>query len=609
MIGIRQKLMLGFGGSLAILIAVGLVVMAQLYQLGGAIDVILRENYRSVLACQEMKETLERIDSGLLFTLSGAHAEGVRMIRENRPKFGAALDDELDNVTLPGEGERAGQIKTLFGRYSASLAGMQREDRALDERRLEYYSTLRTLFSQIEDAAQGILLLNQRNMYEANESARRLAAAARHRMLAAIACAAGLALLFSSLAHRWIIHPITRLTESAVEIQRGNLELVLKKGARDEIGRLSEAFNEMTAALRQARQADARTLQRTRRATEEVFAALPDMIAVINPDGRVEVATETASRLLGLRIGVVAGDLGFDWLSSLIHHVLSSGMPVSGGSFQRFVDNEERFFQPVAVPITGGRGNQEVTGLAVIVKDVTQLREQQELKRSVVSTVSHQLRSPLTSVRMAIHLLLEERVGALTGKQAELLVAAREDSERLANILADLLDLNRIESGRSPVSLEPAQPQAMVREAVESYHVEAKDRNIELSADVSDDLPEVGADRAKIGQVFANLLSNALRFTNAGGSITVRARPDKNGVMFSVTDTGTGIPDEFIARLFVPFSRAPGQDDRTGTGLGLAIVKEIVAAHGGEVGVESEIGRGSVFHFTLPVWTARDDKA
>ncbi|RPH53033.1 MAG: HAMP domain-containing protein [Desulfobacteraceae bacterium] len=605
MIGIRQKLMLAFGGLLAVVAAIGMLTMAQIDDLGQAIDVILKENYRSVVACQEMKESLERIDSGILFTLAGNGVEGNRLIEEYTSKFRAALDVGLGNITLPGERERAEQIRTLFDNYTKAMPFVTQITRSSEARQADYFSRLQPLFREIKDVAQKILLMNQANMNEANNAARRLADAAHRRVLMAIMVSAFLALLFSYLAHRWILHPINRLIESTNEIRRGNLDLVLKAGSRDEIGRLSESFNEMTASLRRFRKEDRINLMRTRRATEEVFKALPAAVAVLDLDGKVEVSTETADRHFGLKPGVLVGDLGHEWLPPLIRKALDEDRIIErdpkSGYVQQFVDNREYFFQAMVVPIPVGPERRDPTGVALILKDVTQVHEQQELKRGVVSTVSHQLKTPLTSLRMSIHLLLEERVGTLNEKQTELLVAARDDSERLVGILDDLLDLNRIESGKSHVSPEPVSPQALVRDAVEPFLVEARDKGVTMANAVPDDLPEVMADAEKIRQVFANLISNALRFTSPGGSVTVRAFVEANKLAFLVEDTGKGIPSESIDHIFEQFYRVPGQDEKSGVGLGLAIVKEIVSAHGGNVGVESEIGRGSIFHFTLPL--------
>ena len=221
------------------------------------------------------------------------------------------------------------------------------------------------------------------------------------------------------------------------------------------------------------------------------------------------------------------------------------------------------------------------------------------MKRGLVSTVSHQLKTPLTSIRMAVHLLLEENVGALTEKQAELLLAARDDSDRLNGILDNLLDISRMESGKVPMSFAPVAPQVIVAEAAEHFAAAYQDKGISLQTAVPGDLPEVMADAARIVHVFDNLLSNALKYTSAGGSVTMSARADEEKVIFSVSDTGTGIPREYLDTIFDQFFRVPDQQARAGAGLGLAIAREIVEAHGGSITVDSTEGHGSTFTVML----------
>jgi signal transduction histidine kinase len=605
MIGIRQKLMLGFGGLLGIVAVIGVMTMIQIGDLGQAIDVILKENYRSVVACQEMKESLERIDSGILFTIAGKEVEGNKLIAYYTSAFRSALNTELDNITISGEREMSQRIKTLFENYLKAIPLVTKAQSSLDDRQTTYFSLLQPLFTEIKNTAQTILTMNQKNMSEANNAARHKAKSAHQSMLIAIIVCAFLAVLFSYLANRWVLLPINKLIDSTNEIRAGNLDVVLQKASRDEIGKLSESFNEMAAALRKVRNTDRINLLRTQRAAEEVFKALPSAIAVLDPDGRVELSTESAIRHFGLRPGILTGDLGYEWLPSLIRKALDEDRTFESdpknGYIQQFINNREYFFQPMVVPIHVGPQGRESAGLALILKDMTQVHEQQELKRGVVSTVSHQLKTPLTSLRMSIYLLLEERVGSLNDKQIELLVAARDDSDKLAGILDDLLDLNRIESGRSNLSAEPVSPRTLVRDVIEPFLFEAKDKGVTLSNEVPEDLPEVMADQQKIRHVFMNLFSNALRFTGPGGLINVRAALEPKYVRFTVEDTGTGIAPEYLGHVFEQFYRVPGQDDKSGIGLGLAIVKEIIRAHGGDVGVESELGKGSTFYFTLPL--------
>ncbi len=369
---------------------------------------------------------------------------------------------------------------------------------------------------------------------------------------------------------------------------------------RDEIGHLSAAFNDMAASLREFRRTDQAKLLRIQRATQQAFDSLPDAIAVVDADGRVEVATESARTVFGLKPGVVIADLPFGWMAELAREARQAGRPASlegQRSIQQFVGGEERYYRPEAVPILDNE--RLATGVILVLKDVTQIRQQDEIKRGVVRTVSHQLNTPLTSVRMAIHLLLGEKVGALNEKQAELLMSAREDSDRLHEILDSLLDLSRFEAGKARMEFRSLSPRSIVRDAVDAVSRTAQDRGVTLLADVSDDLPDVWVDTTRIGHAFGNLLSNALKHTSAGGRVALTAEADDAWVRFHVSDTGEGIPEAFLTRVFEPFFRVPGRRNETGAGLGLAIVKEIVEAHGGTAGAESREKKGAHFWFTL----------
>jgi signal transduction histidine kinase len=242
-----------------------------------------------------------------------------------------------------------------------------------------------------------------------------------------------------------------------------------------------------------------------------------------------------------------------------------------------------------------------VTGVVLILSDVTRQREQDELKSSVISTVSHQLKTPLTSIRMALHLLLEEKIGSLTDKQLDVLIAAREDAEKLHNILEDLLDISRLESGKLLKECCPAvQSHMLVLDAVEPYRRAAQDKGIVLNVELADDLPNVRADQMEVNHVFANLLTNALAYTVPGGTIVVSAQAEERFVRFLVSDSGVGIPKEYREKVFDQFFRVPGQESRSGAGLGLSIARKIVEAHGGLIKADKREGGGSVFHFTLP---------
>ncbi len=601
MLSLRQKLALGFGGLLVIIAAIGIHNISRITALGQSIDVILRENYRSVVACQEMKEALERMDSGAVFVLLGAEQKGNDQIALSEARFEKALQVELGNITLPGEGEKAERLKQLFGQYRSAIKVMADPAFGREARRKAYFDDLLPLFQRVKDTADDILRMNQENMVAMDARARGQAQSVRGQMYLMLLAATVIAAGFLFLTGKWILRPLTRLTDSAKEIRKGNLDLVVPGGSGDEIGQLSEAFNEMTASLREFRRNGQARLLRIQRSTQQAFDSLPEAIAVLNPEGEVEVATVAARDVFGLKPKVRVPDLPYPWMADLFEEALRKGRTVelegTGAVVQQFVRNEERFYRPNAVPILDAGG--EPAGVVLILHDVTQQRQLDEKKSGAISAVSHQLKTPLTSIRMAIHLLLEEKVGGLSPKQADLLVAASEDADRLHTIIDELLDIGRIASGKARMDLRPVPPIDLVVREMEAYRPAARDGGVSLVVDLPATLPQVWVDPARIAHVFANLLSNALKYTPPGGKVTLSAKAEGEFVRFQVSDTGAGIPEKYHPRIFEQFFRVPDQGPGTGVGLGLAIVKDIVEAHGGAVGVESREGKGSTFHFTL----------
>ncbi len=600
MFGLRQKLSLGFIGLLIIMVVIGVESILKLTELGGSIDVILRENYRSVIACQQMKESLERMDSGVLFVLMGYEAEGAQQIDPSIVRFEKAMDAEGGNITLPEEGPVFSELQNAYADYRQVLEAVRASGSPLGERRALYFQRLLPLFQSIKASAHQILQMNQQNMVDANMAAREMAAQARQRMYLLLLAGSCVAVAFMVSVGRWILQPIMKLTSSAKEIGQGNLDLAIGSTSRDEIGQLGREFDSMAAALRRFRRSEQAKLVRLQQATEQALDSLPDAIAIVDIEGRVEAASQTATEDIRLPVGSLVRESPFPWLWDLCDEAIRTGHKIAGkGGFsliQVVKDGTERYFKASAVPILDELA--QPMGVTIVLDDVTLLRQQDELKRNLISTVSHQVKTPLTSIRMALYLLLDEKMGTLTPKQEELLLTAREDSDRLDAIVKDLLDISRIKSGRAQMECAPVSPHEMVASTVDEFRSAAQDLGVYLAVDTPMDLPDVWADITRISHVFANLLSNALKFTPAGGTVTVSSRADDDYVWFSVRDTGQGISSEHLPRVFEQFFRAPKQK-QTGAGLGLAIAKEIVEAHGGMIQAESEVGKGSTFTFNL----------
>lgn len=600
---IRQKFLTGFGILLTGIGIFGILLLRQVDELGRAVDVILRENYQSVIICQNVSEALERIDNGLRLSLSGHPAEP-DLFAAQIGKINREWQAELRNITLPTEGERAEKTAKLLAEYFALLPRINDSRTPPDEKTAAYREKVFPLFLELKTEIGGISALNQQNMIESKNMAAAEADRLHRQGIALLLGCALFVAVFSLLLTRWVQKPLQKLISMTNEIADGNLSLTLDSRSNDEIGQLSRSFNAMAIALRNAQSQLIGRLHRSERMNKDVFRELPTPIAVFDIDsGRIELATQSARQYFGLEEGRKLEDFSCEWLPGIFKRVRQNGaIGVSGrndGIIQQFIDGKEFFFQPTAVPLPAGVPPEQFTGVAVILKDVTMAHEQQELKRSVISTVSHQLKTPLTSLQMSIYLLLEERCGALTPEQLDLVMAMRDDSQRLTDIIGDLLDLDKAAKSGAPVT-EPHVPDELLSLAKDRFLAECQERSITLETECDPLAPAVPVALNRINYAFDNLIGNAIRFTKPGGRIRLTAKAVKNAVEFAVADTGCGMSREVLKHLFEPFYRGPGQDSASGVGLGLAIVKEIVTAHGGSIKVKSKEDSGTVFTFTLP---------
>jgi signal transduction histidine kinase len=550
------------------------------------------------------------MDSAAQFALSGQDERGRDQFRENEPRFRAQLEKERKNVTLPGEQELVDHLTACFDRYlEQSKAYYEIPAHRIGERSDHYYNRLYRTFLEIKNDADKVLEINQANMTAENDKARLEAARSSRVMILALLGAAAAATVIALVLSRAILEPIRAVTRAARAMTQGDLDQVVPATTRDELGELALAFNTMTRTIREFRQSRTARLLRAQKTAQATIDTIPDPVLVVDPTGAVERANPAACRILGV---IPSTDGPIPWtpppqLRQPLSEVLGGCTDHVAAGLENalcFRDRgQEKFFLPRVLSIRGER--EGTLGAAIVLSDVTRFRLVDQLKSDMVSTVSHELKTPLTGLQMVVHLLLEEVVGPLNPKQTELLLSARQDADRILAMINDLLDLTRIEQGRVDLDLQPTAPADLVREAVQRYEASAEDAGITLSGSVAFGLPPVRVDRDRIAHVFDNLVGNALAHTNRGGSVRLVAELDGEGVRFTVADTGEGIPREHLPRLFEKFYRVPGSRTRAGggAGLGLAIAREIVVAHGGQIDVASELGKGTTFTFTLPTGT------
>jgi signal transduction histidine kinase len=593
--------------ALAIAIVAGSVVT---HALARSSQAILKDNYRSVLAAQRIKDAAERIDSGVAFAVIGRAARGLAQIDANAVTLDAELRVQQGNITEAGEHDATARLATAWTAYRGVLGELRKAPEAsgLDER---YFAQLLPAFLAVKDAADAILALNQDAMIHKSDRAQRLAGESNTLLVAVSIAGLVLGLIASSIMTSRVLRPLGVLGQTARRLGEGDVAVRARVETGDEIGALARELNTMAEQIQKYRQSSLGELLEAQLAAQATIDSLPDPVLVVALDGELRQANAAAEAVFKVRAEAGAGALATldpavrAAVERLRQHVAAGhGSYVPKGldeAIKLTTGDGDRLLLPRAAPLYADEG--DVTGATLVFQDVTRLRRFEELSNDVVATVAHELRTPLTSLRMAVHLLAEHTVGPLTAKQGDLVFAAREDCDRLQSIVDELLDLSRIAADRIELRLSTHDPEQLVDDAIEVQRSAAATRNIALRSELLPDTPAVAADRERIGLVLANLIGNAIRYSPAGSAVTLRAAPRDGALRVEVSDHGPGVPADQQPVIFDKYVRGPDAAPG-GAGLGLFIAREIVRAHGGAIGVDSLPGHGATFWFTLPLAAA-----
>jgi signal transduction histidine kinase len=605
---LRTKLLLSELPLALVLATVSVYAVHTVDQLGLTATKILRDNHLSVVAAQRMEAALDEADDALVGELDSS----VAPIVSTGPMIAAfekALVVQEGNITEFDQHEDVAttKLRDSFERWKKAVRDVETAP-DVAARRETYSREIRPLSREVRLDAASIVTINQVAMLNKSSETSRLAGTLSEALaVVSVAALAFVVLLGFVIADR-ITRPLTRLAETARRIGEGDLGVTLESpGGDDEIATLVGEFGRMLEHLRTFRKSSLGELLEATEAAQAAIDSLMDPVLTFNEDGSFRRANEASRRLLGIDpdathpVAALPAEVR-EAVDRVRDRVLRGKGPQSPRALEDavpvLVDGRPRYFQPLATPIYSDvKGS--IVGVTVLLRDVTSLRRADELKNDLLATVAHELRTPLTSIRMGLHLCLEEVVGPLTEKQRELMHSAREDAERLHSIVEGILSVSKIEAGTLVGRRRATTPRALVQAAIGPFRPQAADRRIKLDSQAVE-APLIEVDPDSIVLVLNNMIANAIRSTPEEGSIQVTAVAEDGAVRFEVKDTGSGIAPEHRPRLFEKFYRVPGSPPG-GTGLGLSIARDVVFAHEGEIGVDSEVGKGSRFWFRIPV--------
>jgi signal transduction histidine kinase/HAMP domain-containing protein len=426
-----------------------------------------------------------------------------------------------------------------------------------------------------------------------------LAAAGQIHLAYAVSVAA---LVIAAATIYFVLWPIRTLARDAHRIAQGNLEHRVEWSSRDSFGVIASELSRIAVRLREMRDTEAGRRQMEFQLSDAVLQSIFEPIIVTDGKGHVLKVNQAAAELLGEAAGdrmALANTPGGEKILSAIQDAVSMQKAVAAegdaSMLPMRIGQQERSYRLRTTPMRDSDGR--LLGAVTTLEDVTSLQDTDRFKTQFIAVASRKLRDPVLQLRRGLYALAQGFGGELHPLQADLVATASKEAEQLEDLMSDLVEVAELDTGKREPKLERLRPLQVLNEARDHACDEAAKKHIRLEVSAYADLAAVEADRRALRSILDNLLSNAVRYTPENGEILLAAEEIKSFVQFSVRDTGRGIEAERLSAIFDRFNPF----SEKGTGLGLALVRRLVESLGGQIAVESRLGHGSTFRFTLPV--------
>lgn len=580
---IKTKLRLGFGFLFVVVIFFGAISLFYMNKISLSSKVILKDNYETLNYTSNMRAVLDEHQLPL--------SEKAKTDFENH------LELEGKNVTEKGEGEAVAALRKAYGEINNPASGL---------------SDMQAAVTKLRSELRHIDKLNMDAIVRKNDNAQKaIEKAAMYVIFAASIC---FLILFSFIVNfpGFVANPLREFSEAIREISRKNYKQRLEFNGSDEFAELAVSFNAMAHELNKWENSNLSKIQSEKLRIEAIIEQMQDAIIGLNERKEILFFNKVAGELLNLNGETVIGQNAEVLMkkNDLLNRILQGKQMEK--AMKIYADNKESYFQlerrEITVPVYEGQidvaMNQtaKAAGEVYILKNITQFKELDEAKTNFIATVSHELKTPISSIKMSLKLLDDERVGMMNVEQKELVQHIREDCGRLLKITSELLDLAQVETGNLQLNFVKSDPRKIAIYAMDSVRFQAEQKNIELELISRNNLPKVNVDVEKTAWVLVNFLSNALRYSSEKSKVVIQVIENAEDIEFSVRDFGKGIEEIYQKRLFDKYFQVPTDgNNKSGSGLGLAISKDFIEAESGKIWVESALGEGSRFCFSLPV--------
>ncbi len=607
---IKSKISLGGMLLFAFLLLVSVLGIIFINQLAQQSKGTIVENYSSVEYSMNMLKSLENLNAYFLGEINNNFPEE-NTLRNNyitsKNVFESNLSLESNIITEKGEGKLVSKLRTGYEKYLNNFEELKKKGKPAKEDIVkfneEYFSLRNTIF--------GIYKLNMNAINYKSAKLQSTADEVIMYMLIVTLLSIIITLLFIFTFPSKIIKPIKELTEKIKSISERDYEQKLELTTKDELGELAKAFNVMAARLKlyEAKQIDKLLFEQKR--LEAVVQNFEDGILFIDESRKIVLINDTVINITGLKekdllqkyITEVAG---YNDLIRTIYQTLQVKF-TNGESEPKpiriAIGGKETFYNVTSEEIiTYSEAEKKETfiGNLILLKNITKFQERDKAKTNLLATVSHELKTPLSSINLSLKLLADKRLGELNTEQRDVINSLKQQSSRLSGVIKELLEYSQIETGNIKLKFSSIKPDVIPDIGITALAMQLSEKNINLITNIEEGLPEISADVEKLVFVFINILNNAIRYSKKGDEININVGKDDDFIEFSIKDNGPGISKEDCEKLFQRFTQV-GNKTTQGWGLGLAISKEFMQAQNGRIWVESEPGKGSMFVFTVPV--------
>ena len=569
---IKTKLNLGVGLLFLMIIILSLVAAFYIFSIKKDTENILKANYNTLEYSRNMLLSLDEINM---------NEEKAIIIFETN------ITKQIANITEAGEDKATYNLEKNF-----DFLKKNRTDEALK--------------SQIRQDIFEIMKLNMNAIKQKSDIAKHTAETANFWI--AVTGTLCFLIAFNLLVNlpNNIANPIKELTDSIKQIANKNYSQRVNFMNHNEFGDLAKSFNTMAEKLQEYNNSNLYKLSFEKKRLETLINNMHDPIIGLDNQGLILFANDEALKIIGLKSEDVMGKLVTtlaltnDLMKTLVIKDLSNEKQKSL-PMKIFDDGKESYFEKETINITiKPTGEDQIIdiGNVIILRNITVFKELDFAKTNFIATVSHELKTPISSIKLSLQLLEKAETGNINEDQKQLIESIKDDSQRLLKITGELLELSQLETGNIKLNIEKSNPYEIINYATEAVKVQAEQKQIELVIETEQNLPDIKGDSEKTAWVLINFLTNAITYSTENSKIIVKLKNENNQVVFQVIDTGKGIDSRYKTKIFDKYFQVPGSQ-KSGTGLGLAISKEFIEAQNGTIGLESELGLGSTFYFKL----------